>query len=106
MKILKFETLKKKACDEFLYKFDRGYGFPNHASFLALAASLTQSTPTKPIVIMDEWRTYALNLINNWDIRMYKKLVECFPNCLPKNLIDKIATCDYNEKGDWVLIFD
>lgn len=56
--------------------------------------------------VMEEWKKFGLALIDNWDIRCVMKLVELFPSCLPQWLHGRRPTLDYNEKGDWCLIFE
>jgi hypothetical protein len=106
MKIYRFDNVKKRAKEEFDNRFRRGCIHPSEGQFLALFASLSDLTPTKPLELMEEWERYAHNLIENWDIRCSMKLAELFPSCLPAHTKGRKPTCEYDENGNWVLMFD
>lgn len=46
------------------------------------------------------------DIIDAWDIRMAKKLIDLFPNCIPTRFHNRTPKADYNEKGEWVLIYE
>ena len=107
MRVIRWDLMKERAQEEFLHRFDPGYGFPTGATFLALIESFTNPAgPRKPLAVMEEWKTYALSLIDRWDIRCCMKLAELFPGCLPKHLRGRMPACAYDDKGHWVLTFD
>jgi len=106
MKSFRWDHIKRAAQDAFLARFRRGSPFPSEGQFLALIESFCNpGGPRKPLVVMEAWDKYALNLIDNWDIRCCMKLVACFPDCLPAIYRNQKPSCDYDEKGNWILIF-
>ncbi len=103
METINWEKMKQRAKDEFSNKVGI-YNYGNSTTCLALIAAM--STTEKPRDILENWVDYGIQLINNWDIRKCMKLAELFPSCLPKTINPKsIPTLDYDENGDWQLIF-
>jgi hypothetical protein len=107
MRTFRFDQLKRRAQDAVLYRFQRGSPFPIEGQFLALLESIANPAgPRKPRAVMAEWEAYALKLIDDWDIRCCMKLVELFPGILPEFYAKQRPVCDYDEKGNWVLVFN
>ena len=48
----------------------------------------------------------AWKIIENWDIRMAAKLFEIFPNIISKKYHNKPFVAEYDDKGNWVIIFN
>lgn len=47
----------------------------------------------------------AWTIIENWDIRRAGALFEIFPDIIPKRYRGKDFAAEYNEKGNWIIIF-
>ena len=47
----------------------------------------------------------AQEIIDNWDIRNAGKLFEIFPSIISKKYHNKPFSCEYDEKGNWVIVF-
>jgi len=47
----------------------------------------------------------AIDIIQRWDVRKAGKLVQLFPEIVPKKYVNTIPVCDMDEKGDWCLLF-
>jgi hypothetical protein len=76
-KMIKWETLKRKAKYEFDGKIHCCGGFPTKATFeVIIPALLSGATPR---ALLEDWYKKALEYIDRWDIRMCKQLIECFP---------------------------
>jgi hypothetical protein len=107
---MKFETIKRKALDEFLVKV-RPYLIGPHdtAVFLALLAQIEDVTaggPVRPATqILEEWEAYGRTLIDKWDVRCVGKLIECFPSCVPAHWKGRKLTAYMADDEDctWVV---
>ena len=103
MKTVKWETMKKKAMEEF-WNGTSEYS-NNNVCFLALFGAM--GGKEKPRAILKEWQDYGTHLIEKWDIRLCMKLAELFPSCLPKGIsVNSKAKVEMDEKANWVLIFE
>lgn len=105
MLIQKFETLKQKARVEWEYKCDRDQHGDYKGLYLALAASVLGARTMKADDILKEWHDAGKELISVWDVRMVKKLVEIFPAIIPKKYHKGTCNADYDDNGDWIVIF-
>ncbi len=111
MNEMKWETIKRKATEEFLVKV-RPYLIGPHDSavFLALLAQIEDITaggPARPATqILEEWEAYGRNLIDKWDVRMVGKLIELFPSCVPAYWKGRKLTAymDDDENCTWMVV--
>lgn len=103
-----WENLQVRAILAFRDRMFLGSSAPAEAQFLALIAAtgLEKPYPGAAKEILKEWEAYGVALIENWDIRKCMKLVECFPEILPKRLHSRTPVCDYDENLNWALFFD
>lgn len=107
MKIINWETMKKKAKEEFWQSTDPYRCSPNANAFLALHAAVLEEPKRKPREVLKEWQDKGTEIIDKWDIRCCMKLAECFPSCLPKNIpLTTIPTIDQDENSEWIIIFE
>lgn len=105
MRTILFETIKNKAKEYIDEQSQWHYPHPTKALFYALQGACFSDKPVKPRMLLKEYCLEAEKLIDNWDIRMVGKLIELFP-VVPKWAIGRKFICDYNEKGDWVLVYE
>ena len=108
MAYYKFETIKKKAKEHFLHKSGgrRGMFIVDDTTFLAMYAAMHSRKWESPQQILDQWIDYGLKLIDQWDIRQVKTLIELFPSCVPKAYQERTPLCDMDEKGDWCVCYN
>lgn len=104
--VFKYDTIKKNAKAIFITVSGGRYCESGIGStqFLALYASL--SGKQKPKEILNEWIDEGIKLIDNWDIRMVRKLIELFPGCIPQAYHKRAPLLDMNEDGDWCLVYE
>jgi len=103
MKKYKWERLKALAIRNLQYRLHGGC-FTDahyHALFPAVIASIEEGTHKSVFDIIDEWTAKAIAIIDAWDIRKARKLLEAFPAIGPKNYTT--IECDYDEDGDWAV---
>lgn len=102
---IKFETLKRNAVREFYNKVggnNQGLiGLGDTAPFLALVEQVQTGKPARDI--LESWTDYGVRLIESWDVRCSRKLIELFPSCAPKSWQGKQLSAGYNDNGDWVV---
>ena len=57
---------------------------------------------------LEELRKEVVRIIDRWDVRCTKKLIDLFPGIVPKNCIGKVPRCYMadNEDCDWVVDFE
>jgi hypothetical protein len=104
MKSMKFETIKLKAQQEFCARTGgEGYQMGMPTTFLALIAAVGENPRRSPRSILRDWQDYGIKLIDSWDIRQVKKLIELFPSCAPTYFKRVPLQCDMDEEGDWVV---
>jgi hypothetical protein len=55
----------------------------------------------------EKLREAAINIIEHWDIRRVKALIDLFPCCVPKYCLSKVPVCYMadNENADWMVEF-
>lgn len=107
MKYLKWETMKKKAKEEFWNQTSLHGTFPNNSLFLAQLEAILEIPKRKPREVLKEWEDKGTEIIDKWDIRCCMKLAKCFPSCLPKNTpITAIPKIDRDEQDNWIVIFE
>lgn len=101
--ILSFNTLKNRAKKEFLQKAQAHKGMPvfENIAFLALAAATGSNQ--KPKEIFDEWINYGLNIIDHWDVRGVKQLIQLYPNIVPKKNRKHIYSAYQNDQNVWMI---
>ena len=96
---IKWETLKnnaKKSLSQFPYCVE------NFGSY-AVMASLSNSKWKENL---SELEKKAFNIINKWDIRLAKKLIDFFPNIVDKKYRNKIPNCFIGDDGEWWVFFE
>ncbi len=106
MRIYKWEKLKNEAACV-LSSFSKSL---NIGPLYGLLQSLEQQITREKI---KNWRENtkemvlkAQKMIDNWDIRCAGKLFEVFPSIISKKYHNKSFNCEYNERGQWIIIFD
>ena len=54
-----------------------------------------------------ELRNEAIRIIENWDIRRAKALIDLFPDIVPKCYVGKVPMCFMadNDNADWMIEF-
>jgi hypothetical protein len=109
MKTYKWNRLK---CNAVIHVKTLGTGCWTHDGFSipALLQSIEQAIIEEPI---KHWRENqkelvekAINICKNWDIRRAKALFDIFPQLINKKYKGKTPIAEYDEKGDWVIIFE
>jgi hypothetical protein len=55
----------------------------------------------------EELRNKAIKVIEHWDIRRAKALIDLFPDCVPKYCLGKVPECYVadNDKAEWMVCF-
>lgn len=97
-KEIKFETLKKKAKDQInAYKVSGGE-----------AVMMMLSTHKHWRTNIIDMRQSACEVIDKWDIREVRKLIDIFPFIIPPSYHNKKITIYMtdNENCDWMIKFD
>jgi hypothetical protein len=97
-RIVKWEKVKNNV--KARIEFQRFNGFPNTRDFLALLPAIKLGRDYK--ALLDEWYDKAIQIVDSWDVRMAKKLIELFPDCV-RGKFTSIAV-DMDENLDWILI--
>lgn len=105
MHTVKFEALKRKAITEWTCVCARNQFGDYKGMYLALTVSVIGAKRIKPDALLDEWFNAGVAIIEQWDVRMVKKLVEIFPAIIPKKYHKGKCTADYNDDGDWIVEF-
>ena len=109
MTLRKWESVKLKAQQEFSARVNQyNIGSASIWFYALLAASHDPACFGRKNIerTVDQWTEIGFNLIRDWDIRRCMKLFELFPSCLPQHLHGRTPTCEYDEKGNWVICFD
>lgn len=103
----KWETIKDKAIDFVAGKSIWDCCYKNQVALVSLAMEATIGKDYNWKKSTEELRQQAITIINNWDIRMAKKLVDLFPEIIPERLRDKPITCYMadNDNADWMIEF-
>ena len=108
---MKFETIKRKAVQEFHNRVSQTCLGSDGAPFMALLAQCEEFSlpggrkPRLAPAILKEWEDYGVSLINEWDVRNVGHLIECFPSCVPAHWKDRKlrAYMADNENCDWMV---
>ena len=117
----KWEALKQRIASENSTKIRMGMN--KEASLAALMAGVLgepSGTPTDNTwptgserSVRNTWANRLVELadmvygrIMQWDIRCAGKLLECFPDYLPKTTRGIAPVAEMDEKGDWVLVWE
>ena len=105
MKEMKLETIKKNVKEMVRGRVSRAGGWPGDAQFLALMPAVEMRV--KPGKLVDEWADEALKIVDRWDVRMVAKLIELFPESIPKKFrgLPMAAYMADNENCDWMVQF-
>ncbi len=105
MKIYKWDSLTLKACQCLSSSF--------HIDKQGIYGILLALEQRNTGQIIKPWRENALEIrekawkiIENWDIRIATKLFEIFPSIIAKKYHSRSFTAGYDEKGDWIIVFD
>lgn len=107
MRTIKWETLKLKAIQAKCLSKDQVtqarfiHGDENTHFYLSLLAAVGESK--KPLVVLEEWMQECQRIIENWDIRAAKRLIDLCNIKLKGYTTNSTLTASYNEKGEWVL---
>ena len=106
MTTIKWETVKLKCQQgmnvEPMSMFNGG--FTDYFWTTLLGVSLAEKKNWREVE--PELREKCYSIIANWDIRRAKTLIDLFPSMMPKQCLNVIPKAEYDEKGDWVLIFN
>jgi len=104
MRVYKWENLKLKACQR-LSEYSN-----NQIALYGLLQSLEQNLTGMDL---KSWRNNsrdirekAWNIIENWDIRKAKTLINLFPAIIAYKYRNETPICDYNDNGSWCLIYN
>ena len=103
-RIIKWETLKRNAIE-----LVSDYYNPTYSDLMTtqtfnglLYAVVYGQSPKK---VLEEGKQWAINHIRSWDIRRSRKLIEIFPAIVPEFYRDLPMRAEYNEEGEWVIVF-
>lgn len=104
MKIYKWTSLILKACQCLSGMF--------HRDSQAIYGILLQLEQNQTGQKMKPWRNNAKELrekawqtIENWDIRLAKRLFDIFPRIIAKKYQGQMPVIECDEKNEWVVIF-
>jgi hypothetical protein len=109
LKAIKYETIKLNASREFYGRAGGngqtiGFAGTDSAAFWALAEQIGAERPRKVQDICKEWIDKGCELINRWDIRCVKKLIELFPSCVPA-YCHKLPIQLDDSGEEWMVVF-
>ena len=104
---VKFDTLKKKALDILGWKF-KNTPFNEDMVIYAIVAGARESSGVMWRKNYDELWEKCREIVEGWDVRMVKKLIECFPGIVPQKCDGKKITCYMadNKNSDWMVAFE
>ena len=102
---IKWNTLKKKAIEAAL-------GFPQWSfgpaememACTALIAGMVDGSFNWKRNI-EEIKNEVADIIDRWDVRAARKLVDTFPGIVNKRWVGVTAECFYGENGEWMVRF-
>lgn len=101
--VYKFETLKKKAKEQVGVGRANGCFFPQEKDFLVLLPAIEERID--PRTLLDRWYREADKIIDRWDIRKVKKLIELFPGIVRKECLNREITCEIDDAENWLVNF-
>ena len=107
MYTVKFEVLKRKAKDLLNMYEDRGMVFFSRPeTFLAILPAIASGK--KPRDLLKDWYEEAKKVVDQWDVRLCTKLIECFPEIVPLRYRHATPTVyiEDNKNADWMVSFD
>ena len=93
---MNYEHIKNKVTRYAVSEFRNDFALTGNKMVILLHSHLLNDNRKN---ILSEAEDQIVSIIQNWDIRNMYKLVELFPKCFPKWVIDKNYTIDYN--GSW-----
>ena len=66
------------------------------------------SSGVKPLTLLKEWYEEAKKVVDQWDVRLCTKLIECFPETIPIKYrhITPTVYIEDNENMNWVISFN
>ena len=101
---IKWETLKTKAIDATGVCGE--YSFWQSGPYSLIAGIGDGSFDWKKNG--KELRDKVVSIIDNWDIRRAKALIDLFPAIVPKNCQGRVPRCymEDNENSDWMVEFE
>lgn len=111
----RYLTADRPALVEFAEQFKMEGQQYGGTDYLALSAKnaadrgFTLGESTSELALMAlRAREEAIKLIDRWDIREVAKLVDLFPDTIPKTLRRAAISCYEadNENADWMVLFD
>ena len=97
----KIESLKNNAANNIRFS-------SNNKSYNAQIYAILETMDEHPRTwrdVLPEMEQAAKNIVYKWDARCIMKLVKIFPFILPKKYHGQKGILEYNEKGEWILIF-
>lgn len=103
MNYIKWEVIKRNAQREFVVRVGPPHGVGDSALFLALIEQISSGKPARDV--LEDWITYGLKLIDDWDVRGVGRLAEIFPGCIPVGWRGRRFNAEMldNETSDWVI---
>ena len=108
MFVIKWQTIKRNA-ECFIGTLGAGCWGTNSISMAAQLQFIEQLMTDQPVKSWGEnakeITKKAQVICRNWDIRRAKALLDIFPQLIAKKYRGKTPIADYDEKGDWVLVF-
>ncbi len=109
MKIYKWSRITNNAAC-IIGSLGKNYWTSNSISMAALLQTLEQIITNEPI---KNWRDNVKNIVekaqsicDNWDIRKAKVLLDIFPTLIAKKYRGETPIAGYDEKGNWILVFN
>jgi hypothetical protein len=107
-----YENIKNKIKSEIKYKLQLNLTYDSYLNGLLMFSSLKEKLngdyykrKGNSYEILKDFRNEIANdlcnVVNNWDIRNYKTLIELFPKCFPSYVKNNKCVLDINDNGLW-----
>jgi len=106
MKIMKWENVKLKCQQAMNTDYVGMFSSEFSKSFWTTVIGVSLAEKKNWREVEPELREKCYSIISNWDIRRAKALIDLFPDMMPKQCLNKTPVAEYDEKGDWVLVFE
>jgi hypothetical protein len=105
MKVMKFETVKRKAIELWHQKCSLSQ-VPHDDQHIAFYALLDAAYRDRnAFTVLAEWEAEGVKIIEAWDVRMVSKLFEIFPGLCPRGVEKITPAATYDDDGDWVIVW-
>lgn len=106
MNTYKWDKMKEKAIANYfgVDKHDFAFRWHQLVPYGLIAGAADGSFDWKKN--LEEMRNQAIQLIEKWDIRRVKTLIELFPTIVSVKDGNRMPFVDIDEKGDWVVSFE